>query len=164
MPTCLKELDVIMDSLQISERKLQLADKMISEAEIESKKSQSAIFAINKRIHEDDEFSTLLEDERKELVRELGITEVEFAQWANAYSSRCKEKEDIKEGIQMMHKFQRERQIEKVKIKDELALARQELPSCILILRSLYEAVNIASSLNTTLVAPNGGGNLMYVI
>jgi len=56
----------------------------------------------------------------------------------------------VKEGICMMHRFQRERQLEKVKIKDDLEAARKDLPSCIVLLRSLFEAINVASSLNTT--------------
>jgi hypothetical protein len=57
----------------------------------------------------------------------------------------------------MMHRFQRERQIEKDQVKARLVVARRELPQCIVLLRSLFEAVNVASSLNTT-VATVGSG------
>ena len=124
LPTCLLELTTISESLQIAERKLLVCDKMILEAELEAKKSQNSIFAINKRLAEDDEFTTMLEDERKDLVNELGIVEVEYAQWSNTYTSRFKEKDDIKEGINMMHRFQRERQHEKNNIKKNLEVAR----------------------------------------
>jgi hypothetical protein len=163
LPTCLKELETIGESLQIAERKCLVVDKMILEAELEAKKLQNTIFGINKRLQEDDEFTTMLEDERKELVNELSITEVEFAQWSNTYASRCRERDDVKEGILMMHNFQRERQHEKSKIKADLEVARRELPQCILLLRSVFEAVNVAASLNTTLVTPGGSGNIEFL-
>jgi hypothetical protein len=168
LPTCLQELETIGESLQIAERKLQVVDKMILEAELETKKLQNAIFGMNKRLQEDDEFTTMLEDERKELINELSITEVEFAQMSNTYGSRTRERDDVKEGILMMHNFQRERQHEKNRIKKDLEVARRELPQAILLLRSVFEAINIAASLNTTLVTPGGAGELfsytIYII
>jgi len=74
LPTCLAELETLSESLKIAERKLLVVDKMIAEAELESKKAQSQIFAINKRLVEDDEFTTMLEDERRALIKELGIS------------------------------------------------------------------------------------------
>ena len=50
----------------------------------------------------------------------------------------------------MMYKFQRERQKEKEELKSKLAVARRDLPSCMSVLRSLAEAINVASSLNTS--------------
>merc|ERR1711871_37435 len=158
LPQCLKELEILDESLLIAERKLLVCEKMIAEAELESKRAQENIFAINKKLAEDDKFMTMLDDERRELVNELGICEVEFAQAANTYTSRFQEKDDIKDGIKLMHRFQRERQHEKLKIKADLVIARRDLPACMVLLRSLFEAVNVASILNTTVAAISAPG------
>lgn len=99
LPTCIKELETLSEGLMIAERKLLVCEKMISESELETKKCQNTIFALNKRIAEDDANMTLLEDERRDLFQELGIVEVEYSQWANTFTSRCKEKDDVKEGF-----------------------------------------------------------------
>jgi hypothetical protein len=150
-PQILIELEVLSESLRLAERKLLVVDKMITEAELESKKAQRRILDLNTRVQEDDEQLTLLDEERRQLIEELSLTESEFAQWSTTYASRCKEKEDVLEGIALMHKFQRERQREKVKNKEDLTIARRDLPACIALLRSLYEASNVAASLNTTI-------------
>jgi len=93
---------------------------------------------------------TMLEDERRDLERELGIVEVEYGQWATVFASRCREIDDIKEGIKLVFEFQRRRQQEKKKIKKELEEARHDLPACIAVLRNITEATNVAAALNTT--------------
>jgi hypothetical protein len=78
-------LETLSESLLIAERKLLVCDKMIAEAELEAKKAQSSIFAVMKRISDDDRDMTLLEDERRELIQEQGIFEVEYAQWVKTF-------------------------------------------------------------------------------
>jgi chromosome segregation ATPase len=163
LPKCLTELEVLSESLRLAERKLVVCDKMIAEAETESAKSKTTLIAIGRRLEQDDIDMTLLESERKEYEREMNIVEVEYAQWATVYNSRNKERDDIKEGIKMMHHFQRDRQKEKNRIKEELEINRHDLPSCIAALRNFTEAANVAASLNTVVQGPSAAMGLAAV-
>ena len=154
LPICLKELSELSDSIRLAERKLILCSKMISEAELETQRCRKNIQLLNEKLERDDQTMEMLEDQRKEVLRELNILEVEFAQWAKVFGSRSQEKEDVKEGIDLMYKFQRERQHEKEELKKKLTYARNHLPSCMNILRSLSEAANVAACLNTSVVGP----------
>lgn len=123
---------------------------MCKEAETESNRCQRQMAVINHKLELDDEDMTMLEDERREHERELGILEVEYGQWATVFGSRCQEIEDIKEGIKLIFEFQRKRQQEKKAIKKNLEEARHDLPACIAALRGIMEATNVAAALNTT--------------
>jgi hypothetical protein len=151
---CIRELEDLSESLRIAERKLVVCHKMIIEAETESQRTFKIVKAIKQKIEQDDEEMTMFEEERAELQRELSITEIEYAQWATVSASRVREKEDIKEGIKMMHNFQRERSQEKIKLKEDLEAARRDLPAAIAVIRSYFEAANIAASLNTIVQGP----------
>ncbi len=62
-----------------------------------------------------------------------------------------------------MQDFQRERQKEKQKLKEDLEVARRDLPSAMAIIRSLPEATNVAVALNTSLegkISEMGTGGL----
>eukprot|EP01041_Mallomonas_annulata_P002218 gene2218-4307_t len=161
MPICLRELQELQESVRLAERKLLVCDKMIAEADVESQRCRKNMEQLNDKLEKDDQTMEMLEDERREVQRELTILEVEFAQWATVFSSRCQEKLDIKEGITMMYNFQRERQKEKNELKTVLEEARRDLPSCIAVLRSLVEASNIAASLNTSVAGPSGKKSLL---
>jgi hypothetical protein len=150
LPNCFKELESLSESVRLAERKLLVCNKMISEAEAESERCQRVMREISERLHIDDQEMVMFESERRELKRELSITEVEFTQWAALYESRCIEKDDIKEGMSLMHEFRRQREDEKQRLKNELHNARRDLPACISVLRSFVEATNVAASLNTT--------------
>jgi len=150
LPNILTELDDLQVSLRLAERKLLVCSKMIKEAETECLRCQRTMAAINHKLEVDDEEMTMLEDERRDLERELGIVEVEYGQWATVFASRCREIDDIKEGIKLIFEFQRRRQQEKKKIKKELEEARHDLPACIASLRNITEATNVAAALNTT--------------
>ncbi len=150
LPNVLHELDDLQESLRLAERKLLVCQKMINEAQLEMDKSQSGMGIVSRKLEIDDEEMTLLEDERKELERELAILEVEFMQWSGLYASRNQELDDIKEGIKLIFEFQRQRINEKKKLKAELEQARHDCPACIAALRGIVEATNVATTLNTT--------------
>jgi hypothetical protein len=150
LPNVLIELDMIAESLRLTERKLLVCEKMITEAELETQKAHNTMLQLQERLEQDDEDMALLEDERRELQRELTICEVEYAQWSGLFASRCREKEDIKDGINMMHNFRRQREEERTNLAEELEQLRQDLPACIRLLRTMLEAINVAASLNTT--------------
>jgi hypothetical protein len=149
MPSILLELDALQESHVLAERKLVVCQRMITEAETESERCKRGMAIVSHKLEVDDEEMTLLEDERKELERELSILEVEYAQWANLFESRHQEFDDIKDGIKLIFEFQRQRQEEKKKIKKALDQARHDLPACIAALRGIIEASNVAISLNT---------------
>jgi hypothetical protein len=149
LPLCLAEMDSVAESLRLAERKLLVCEKLIQEAELECDRCQKGIRIASTKLARDEEEMMLFEDERRELQRELDIFEIEYSQWAQCFTSRCREKEDIRRGIQVMYKFQRQREQEKQKISVELEEYRRDLPSCLLVLRNMTEAVNLAASLNT---------------
>jgi hypothetical protein len=149
LPTCLMEIEGIEESIRLAERKLLVCEKMIQEAELESERSQKGMRLISKKLERDDEDMALMEDERRDLQRELGIFEIEYAQWAATFATRSREKDDIKDGIKMMYNFKRDKLKEKDSIKKQLEEARRDLPACIVILRNTAEAVHVAMSLNT---------------
>lgn len=150
LPNLLHELDDLQESLRLAERKMLVCGKMLKEAEAETTRCQRSMAVINHKLEIDDEEMTMLEDERREHERELGILEVEYGQWATVFGSRTREIDDIKEGIKLIFEFQRRRQQEKKKIKNELEDARHDLPACIAALRNITEATNVANALNTT--------------
>ena len=150
LPLCLKELEDLEMGLRLAERKMLVTRKLIVEAEAETRRCQKGISILTEKLAKDDETMEYTEDERRDLMQEQGILEVEFAQWAGTYASRCREKDDINEGIAMMHRLQREKQDEKAKLKADLSDARRDLPACIALLRTYQEAANVAISLNTT--------------
>jgi hypothetical protein len=150
MPICLTEMEDLQEGLRLAERKLGVIRKMIVEAEAETHRCQRSIQIVCDKLTRDDETMEYTEDERRDLMKEQSILEVEFAQWAMIYGTRCKEKADVKEGIKMMHSFNRERQLEKIHIKDTLVDYRRDLPACIALLRSYQEAANVAMTLNTS--------------
>lgn len=150
LPICIAELEDLAVGLRLAERKLLVVSKMIMEAEVETRQVQQAITDVNNRLLRDDETMEYTEDERRELIREQGILDIEFAEWAMMYASRSREVEDIKAGIAMMHRLQREKQQEKSKLKSDLVDARRDIPSCFALLRSFQEASNVAISLNTS--------------
>ncbi|RYH22833.1 hypothetical protein EON65_18680 [archaeon] len=152
LPICLEELDGIAESLRLAERKLFVCERMIQEGETETDRCQQGMRILRDKIGKDDEDMLLMEDERRDLERELSILEVEYAEWARLFASRCKEKEDIREGIEAMYKFRREREEEKENIQKKLESARRDLPASIRILRTMTEAVNVAMSLNTDVI------------
>ena len=123
---------------------------MLVEAELESQKTQKTIFAINKKIAEDDELMVLLEDERRDLLREQKLVEKDYAYWSGAFASRLDEKRDIQVGLEQLKQAREVNIDEKAKIRTELTELRQILPPCIALLRSLFEAASIAAVLNTT--------------
>jgi len=150
LPNVLHELDDLQESLRLAERKLLVCQKMIDEAQLEMDQSQSGMGVVSHKLEIDDEEMTLLEDERRELERELAILEVEYMQWSGLYASRNQELDDIKEGIKLIFDFQRKRINEKKKLKAELDQARHDCPACIAALRGITEATNVATTLNTT--------------
>eukprot|EP00981_Chlorochromonas_danica_P003055 scaffold607_cov160-Ochromonas_danica.AAC.28 len=152
LPICLEELDSIAESLRLAERKLVVCEKMIQEAELETQRCQQGMQVLTAKIEKDDEEMSLMEDERRDLERELSIMEVEYSQWARVFASRCQEKDDIKSGIDAMYLFRREREEEQSKIEKKLENSRRDLPACIRLLRTMTEAVNVAMTLNTEVV------------
>eukprot|EP01040_Poterioochromonas_malhamensis_P013046 gene13046-14311_t len=149
LPVCLTELDSIAESVILAEKKLSVCEKLIVEAQAETSRTQQGIKLIREKLMRDDEELFLLEDERRDLLRELQILETEYAQWARMLGSRLTEKQDIRDGIAMMYSFQRDREKEKKKIQEDLETYRRDLPACIRILRNMTEAVNAANALNT---------------
>jgi hypothetical protein len=150
LPNVFKELESLHESMRLAERKLLVCNKMIAEAETESERCQRVMREVSERLRIDDEEMIMFESERRELKRELNISEVEFTQWAALYESRCVERDDIKEGMALMHEFRRQREDEKIRLKKELHEGRRDLPACIAVLRSFVEATNVAAALNTT--------------
>jgi hypothetical protein len=150
LPRCLLELEGLEESLRLAERKLLICEKMILEAEVDTERCQSSMQKIMRVLEKDDENFTLIQDERKNFQRELSILEIEYAQWAHTFGSRNREKDDIKEGINMVHKYTREKLQEKNDIKAVLEQSRKNLPACIALLRSLTEASHVATALNTS--------------
>lgn len=151
LPIVLVEIDSIQESIRLAERKLLICEKMIQEAELESERCHKGMRICRRKIEKDDEDFLLMEDERRNLVRECGIFEIEYAQWTHTFSTRSREKDDIKEGIKTMYQFKRDKLKEKEEIKNNLESSRRDLPSCISVLRNTIEAVNTAISLNTTM-------------
>lgn len=76
LPKCLREIEDLESSLRIAERKLNLCDKMIGAADVETKRTQRKIRTITQKLEVDDEEMLLREDERRELKREISILEV----------------------------------------------------------------------------------------
>jgi hypothetical protein len=150
LPNVLLELDMIAESLRLTERKLLVCEKMITEAELETQRAHQTMLMLQEKLEQDDEDMALLEDERRELQRELAICEVEYGQWSGLFASRLREKEDVKEGVQMMHNFRRLREEERTTLTETLEQLRQDLPACIRLLRTMTEAIHVAASLNTT--------------
>jgi len=150
LPNILMELDDMQESLRLAERKLLVCKKLINEAKMESEKSQRSMAIVSHKLEVDDEEMTMMEDERKQHERELGILEIEYAQWTELFATRNQEEDDIKEGIKMIFEVQRSRQQEKKKIKAELEKARHDLPACLAALRGILEATNVAAALNTS--------------
>jgi hypothetical protein len=149
LPIVLVELDMISESIRLTERKLLVCEKMIVEAEIESTNLHQTMKLLQEKLEKDDEDMLLLEDERRLIQRELSIVEIEYSKFCNMFSSRCQEKVDIKEGIQMMYRFQNDRTQEKTTLIKLLENYRRDLPACIRLIRSLTEALQVAMSLNT---------------
>ena len=73
LPNVLHELDDLQESLRLAERKLLVCQKMIDEAQLEMDQAQSGMGIVSRKLEIDDEEMTLLEDERRELERELAI-------------------------------------------------------------------------------------------
>jgi hypothetical protein len=149
LPTCLSELESIVESVILAERKLLICEKLIQEAELETNRTSNGIKLIRDKLMKDDEELFLLEDERRDLLREVNILEVEYGQWSKILLSRSQEKQDIRDGISQMYSFQRDREKEKANIQSSLEIYRRDLPACIRILRNMPEAVNVAHTLNT---------------
>ena len=149
LPTCIMEVEGIEESIRLTERKLLVCEKMILEAELESGRAQKGMRICSRKLEQDDEDLSLMEDERRDLQRELGIFEIEYSQWASIFSTRSREQDDIKEGIKMMYSFKRDKIKEKEEAKVKLEAYRRDLPACIVILRNTSEAVHVAMSLNT---------------
>ena len=97
LPSCLAELDSLQDSIRMVERKLLVCQKLAKEAETESARCQRYMAVIGDRLDRDEEQMTLYEEERRDLMREIGIYEIEYAQWAAIFASRCRERDDVKE-------------------------------------------------------------------
>lgn len=87
--------------------------------------------------------------------------QVEFAQWANNYTSRCDERDSVKEGLNLVFEFQRQRIREKKRIKADLTNLRKVLPACIASLRSYTEATELAAKLNTTVQGSTSSGEVV---
>ena len=151
LPNCLKEMDAAQESIRLTERKLMLCNKMIQEAEAEADRCEKGMHSISRQLEQDDEDMQLLEDERRQMKRELNILEIEYAQWATNFSTRGVEKKDILDGLKAMYNFQKDRIKEVEELKNTLEKLRGELPSCVAVLRNLTEAVNVAAVLNTSL-------------
>jgi hypothetical protein len=150
LPLCIRELDNLLNSLRIAERKLLICVKMISAADVETKRAQRKMRTITTKLEEDDEEMLLREDERRELQREVSVLEIEFAEWVAIFGSRCKEKAAIKEGIELMHAARIHKQQEKSDLKNSLHRLRADLPPCIELLRSVQEASTVAVALNAS--------------
>jgi hypothetical protein len=151
LPTCLSELESIVESVVLAERKLLICEKLIQEAELETNRTSNGIKLIRDKLMKDDEELFLLEDERRDLLREVNILEVEYGQWSKILASRLQEKQDIRDGISQMYSFQRDREKEKANIQSSLEIYRRDLPACMRILRNMPEAVNVAHTLNTVI-------------
>ena len=80
MPSILLELDALQESHVLAERKLVVCQRMITEAESETERCKKGMAIVSHKLEIDDEEMTLLEEERKELERELNILEVEVLQ------------------------------------------------------------------------------------
>ena len=63
------------------------------------------------------------------------------AQWIGLYGSRVREREDIREGMFLMYELRRQRLKERKTIRETLEIARRDLPSCIVLLKGIKEAV-----------------------
>ena len=144
LPLCLAEMDSVQESIRLTERKLLICEKMITEAEAESDRCEKGIQSITRLLDQDDEDMLMVEDERRGYKRELSILEIEYSQWANNFDTRVKEKLDIKDGLTMMYKFYRDRGKEKEDLKAKLEEYRSDLPPCVSILKILTEAVQTA--------------------
>lgn len=97
LPVCLAELDSLQDSIRMVERKLLVCHKLAKEAEAHCSRCQRYMAVIGDRLDLDEEKMTLYEEERRDLMREMGIYEIEYAQWAATFASRCRERDDVKE-------------------------------------------------------------------
>lgn len=83
LPVCLRELEDLVMSLRLAERKLHLCDKMIAAADAESKRTQRRIRTVATALEVDDEEMIMREDERRELEREISILEVKASTTAH---------------------------------------------------------------------------------
>ena len=99
----------------------------------------------------DDEQMLMTESDRADLQEDLHICESDFAVWASVYESRCKEREDINEGIRMMKTLQQKRIKEKEDLMTDLDTYRRDLPACVGLLYNFSEASKVAASLNSTI-------------
>lgn len=152
-PTCLSEMESLNDSWRMIERKLLVCERMVEESRLESLKCQKFMSIIAEKLDIDETELNLYEDERKDLIREMGIYEIEYGQAVANFTCRCREMDDLKEGIKMIFEFQRQRQVEKRKIKKDLEEYRKILPACYAALKSYPDASRVATLLNTVVTA-----------
>jgi hypothetical protein len=87
VPTCLQELEVLDTSLRLAERKMRQADKLMQEAELETKRLQHIILSLNLALTKDEEERIMQYDYRDALVQELAVTEVRTRRNSRSRSS-----------------------------------------------------------------------------
>lgn len=163
-PNVIKEIELIKESLRITEKKLKICNTLITESELESKKCLDSMNYCREALLKDDEDLVLTTEERRNLERELDIYEVEYNQWVFNMTSRINEKNNIKLSINDLQQFLNNKETEKNFISNNLKVMRRDLPSCMRLLKTIAEAIEVATSLNTSLTmstASSTGSALM---
>ena len=150
LPKCIYEIESLDESLRLAERKMLVCRKMILETELELRRLSYISDLVAEQIDRNEDEGRQNAPVQRELEREISILETESMQWIRLYASRQEERSDIKEGMFLMYELRRQRIKERERIRVELDIARRDLPSCVVLLKSVQEGVKEAAALNTT--------------
>ena len=148
LAVCLEETENIVETSRLAEHKARVCRTMVLEAESESQRCQVTALSLSRRLQRDDVVMAMTEKERRVLETELNAYENEYADWADRFITRNGEAEDIEMGLVSMLDKVNHLDDEKAQLLMQLAKARQELPACMVLLRSMTEAANVAARLN----------------
>ena len=145
---CLKQIRNLEETLRLGDRKVEVCRKLVYEAEAESQRCRVASAVVMQDLKLDDVTMLLGDKERNDKEIELRTIDVEAAEWMELFITRSREFEDIEQGLAVLKQLLFDKKEEKGTLVLALDKARQELPACIALLRTMAEATAVAAQLN----------------
>ena len=145
---CLKQIRNLEETLRLGDRKVEVCRKLVYEAEAESQRCRVASAVVMKDLKLDDISMVMGDKERNDKEIELRTIDVEAAEWMELFITRSREFEDIEQGLAVLKQLLFDKKEEKGTLVLALDKARQELPACIALLRTMTEATAVAAQLN----------------
>ena len=145
---CLKQIRNLEETLRLGDRKVEVCRKLVYEAEAESQRCRVASAVVMQDLKLDDVTMVMGDKERNDKEIELRTIDVEAAEWMELFITRSREFEDIEQGLAVLKQLLFDKKEEKGTLVLALDRARQELPACIALLRTMTEATAVAAQLN----------------